>query len=47
MNENFWKSCWSKDQIKVMLLEQFDFFWARGVGCSASNLSKSRLQRLW
>jgi hypothetical protein len=26
MNENFWKSRWSQDQIKFMLLEQFDSF---------------------
>jgi predicted AAA+ superfamily ATPase len=38
MNENFWKSKWSEDQIKSMLLEQFDFFWKRETGIPRSRL---------
>jgi len=26
MSENPWKSRWTKDQLKSMVLEQFDFF---------------------
>ncbi len=40
MDENFWKSRWSKDQIKAMLLEQFDSFWARGVGIERTQLAE-------
>lgn len=32
MNENIWKSRWSKDQIRSMLLEQFESFWKRDTG---------------
>jgi len=38
MNENIWKSKWSEDQIKSMLLEQFDFFWNRETGIPRSRL---------
>lgn len=40
MDENVWKSRWSKDQIKAMLLEQFDSFWARGVGIERTQLAE-------
>ena len=32
MNENNWKSRWSKDQIKAMLLEQQQAFWQGDTG---------------
>ena len=32
MNENSWKIRWSQEQIRAMLLEQFDFFWQRETG---------------
>ena len=38
MNENLWKSRWSKDQIKAMLLEQFDSFWKREPGIPRERL---------
>ncbi len=39
MNENHWKSRWSKDQIKAMLLEQFDSFWKRDTGIPRDRLA--------
>jgi hypothetical protein len=38
MNENLWKSRWSKDQIKAMLLEQFDAFWKLDRGIERARL---------
>jgi uncharacterized protein len=38
MNDNIWKSRWSKSQIKAMLLEQFDAFWARNTGTERTQL---------
>ena len=32
MNENSWVSKWSRDQIKAMLLEQFQSFWKTETG---------------
>ena len=40
MNENSWNSRWSKDQIKTMLLEQFDSFWGRGTGTEREQLAE-------
>jgi len=40
VNENYWKSRWSKDQTKVMLLEQFDAFWKHDTGISRDRLAK-------
>lgn len=40
MNDNIWKSRWSTDQIKVMLLEQFDSFWKQETGIPRDQLSK-------
>jgi predicted AAA+ superfamily ATPase len=40
MSENIWISKWSKDQIKVMLLEQFDAFWQFETGTIRTQLSK-------
>ncbi len=40
MNEDIWKSRWSKDQIKAMLLEQFASFWVRGVGVERTQLAE-------
>ncbi len=40
MNENIWKSRWSKDQIKTMLIEQFDSFWARDTGIERTQLAE-------
>jgi hypothetical protein len=39
MNENHWKSRWSQDQIKSMLLEQFDSFWKRATGIPRDRLA--------
>lgn len=39
MNENNWKSRWSQDQIKSMLLEQFDSFWKRETGIPRDRLA--------
>lgn len=40
MNENSWVSKWSKDQIKAMLLEQFQSFWGTETGILREQLSK-------
>jgi predicted AAA+ superfamily ATPase len=40
MNENIWKSRWSNDQIKAMLLEQFDAFWKIDTGIERAQLSE-------
>lgn len=42
MNENFWKSKWSKEQIKAMLLEQFTAFWQRDTGIEREELAALR-----
>jgi len=39
MNENIWRSRWSIDQIRAMLLEQFDYFWARETGIEREKLA--------
>ena len=39
MNENPWKARWSEDQIKAMLLEQFDSFWKRDTGIPRDRLA--------
>ncbi len=38
MNENNWKARWSTDQIRAMLLEQFESFWQRETGIERSKL---------
>ena len=38
MDKYFWKSKWSKDQIKAMLLEQFQTFWQRDTGIEREQL---------
>ena len=40
MNENLWKSRWSKDQVKSMLLEQFDSFLKRETGIPRDRLTE-------
>jgi uncharacterized protein len=40
MSENLWKSRWSKDQIKTMLIEQFDAFWGRETGIERTQLAE-------
>lgn len=40
MNENSWKTRWSKDQIKAMLLEQFQAFWQRETGIIRTQLTE-------
>ncbi|MCX6082145.1 MAG: ATP-binding protein [Chloroflexi bacterium] len=40
MNENYWSSRWSKDQIKAMLIEQFDSFWTRDIGTERTQLDE-------
>jgi uncharacterized protein len=39
MNENHWSAKWSKDQIKAMLLEQFQAFWRRDIGVERARLA--------
>ncbi|MFA5179751.1 MAG: ATP-binding protein [Syntrophales bacterium] len=38
MNENYWHTRWTKEQIKAMLLEQFHVFWRRETGIERSQL---------
>jgi hypothetical protein len=40
MSENNWKSRWSRDQIKTMLLEQFQAFWQRDTGVEREQLAE-------
>ncbi len=40
MSENNWRSRWSKDQIKAMLLEQRQAFWQRDTGIERTNLAE-------
>ncbi len=40
MNENYWKTRWSHDQIKAMLLEQFDVFWEHDTGIPRDRLAE-------
>lgn len=40
MNENYWKSRWSSDQIKAMLLEQFESFWTKNTGTRRTQLAQ-------
>jgi predicted AAA+ superfamily ATPase len=40
MNENNWKNKWSRDQIKAMLLEQFDAFWKYDLGIVRTQLAQ-------
>lgn len=40
MNENSWNSRWSKEQIKTMLIEQFDAFWGRDTGIERTQLAE-------
>jgi predicted AAA+ superfamily ATPase len=43
MNENNWQSIWSKEQVRSLLLEQFNSFWQRDTGITRSQLAE--LQR--
>src|SRR5574339_64716 len=40
MNENIWRSGWTKDQIKSMVLEQFEFFWNLPTGTIRTQLAQ-------
>jgi predicted AAA+ superfamily ATPase len=40
MNEDVWRSRWSIDQIRAMLLEQFDSFWMRDTGIDREKLAE-------
>jgi predicted AAA+ superfamily ATPase len=40
MDEISWKTKWSRDQIKAMLLEQFDTFWQYDTGTVRTQLAK-------
>lgn len=40
MAENFWKSRWTKDQIKAIVLEQFQFFWELETGIPRAQLTE-------
>jgi hypothetical protein len=39
MSENIWKSRWSKDEIRAMLLEQYQAFWSRDTGIERVQLA--------
>jgi predicted AAA+ superfamily ATPase len=39
MNENYWPSKWSNEQIKAILLEQFATFWQRDTGVRRQQLA--------
>ena len=38
MNENYWHTRWTKEQIKAMLLEQFHVFWRLETGVERDQL---------
>ncbi|HSG46134.1 MAG TPA: ATP-binding protein, partial [Anaerolineales bacterium] len=40
MSENPWASRWTKDQLKSMVLEQFEFFWNLDIGIVRTQLSQ-------
>lgn len=40
MTENFWKTKWTNEQIKTMLIEQFQGFWQRDTGIERTQLAK-------
>jgi predicted AAA+ superfamily ATPase len=40
MNEITWRSRWSKDQIRAMVLEQFQAFWQRDTGIEREKLAE-------
>lgn len=40
MSEITWKSRWTRDQIKAMLLEQFTAFWRRDIGVEREQLAQ-------
>lgn len=40
MAENFWRTRWTKDQIKAMLLEQSQAFWQRNTGIERTQLAE-------
>lgn len=40
MNENGWRSRWSRDQIRTMLLEQFEAFWGKDTGIERAQLAE-------
>ncbi|MBN1180205.1 MAG: ATP-binding protein [Anaerolineae bacterium] len=40
MNENLWKARWTREQIKAMLLEQFQAFWRRDIGIERTQLAE-------
>jgi uncharacterized protein len=39
MIENYWNSKWSKDQVRALLLEQFDAFWGKDAGIPRAKLA--------
>lgn len=39
MNENYWKNKWSNEQIKTMLLEQFQVFQQQETGIERAQLA--------
>ena len=40
MNENSWNSRWSKDQLKTVLIGQFNSFWERDTGLERTQLAE-------
>ncbi len=39
MTDNYWRARWTKDQLRAMLLEQFQAFWRRDVGIERTQLA--------
>jgi hypothetical protein len=39
MNENNWQSKWSRDQVKTILLEQFQTYWQLDTGIPREKLA--------
>lgn len=40
MNENNWRNRWSKDQLRAMLMEQYQHFWNRDIGIARDQLTQ-------
>ncbi|HNS51835.1 MAG TPA: ATP-binding protein [Anaerolineae bacterium] len=40
MTDNHWKTRWSRDQVRAMLLEQFEVFWRRDTGIERTQLAE-------
>jgi len=40
MSENYWRTRWSKEQTRAMLLEQSESFWRRDTGIERTQLAE-------